>query len=502
MTSLHIDTSEHRTAIMAISATIKWGKEVLQVEVDPSDSLNSLKSKIQERTRVPAEKQKLLGLKPGSADNSLSSLGFVPTKHLLLIGAPEGTVIPTAVSSVENAGSKKSGNQQQTSLELNGITNIGNTCYLSSALQLIRSIPEVKDFLQGYQGDSQLLKEIGALLHRLSEKTSESTAPITLLREFQAKFPQFAAVDESYRPMQQDAHEALNSLLQEISPALPSSLQYLFSGELHQILNTSLSSPASDDTAEHATSVPQVDESTTSTTTSSTTETKENVAPFTILSCNLSGEVQGIEAALDKVFNEEFSTDSEPSQQEKKYSRVSRIAKAPEYLLIHLVRFSWRTDVNKKAKILKPISFPVTLDIDRFVTPELRDSQKPIRQAIRARQDAEMERRKRSRLHSTTEEAPSTDASEVDPVPATLQNESGYYELCGVISHKGRSADGGHYIYWGKRGGRWIVYDDTHAAEVSEEDVLRLRGIGESHIAYVLLYRSRDPLTKKGVASY
>lgn len=487
---------------MTISATIMWGKEVLQVEVDPSDSLSSFKSKIQERTRVPVEKQKILGLKGGNADDSLSSLGFVPTKQLLLIGAPEGTVTPKVVFSAENTGDKNSENQQQAPLELNGIKNIGNTCYLSSALQLIRSIPEIKDFLHGYQGNSRLLEAMGSLLHCLSENTHESVVPTKLMMEFHLKYPQFATLDENYCRMQQDAHEALNFLLLEIGLALPSNLQYLFSGELHQILNTSLSSSAGDDTAEHATSVPQVDESATSTTTLSTTETKETIAPFTILSCNISEEVQTIETALEKAFNEEFSTDNESAQQEKKYTRVRRISKAPEYLLIHLVRFSWRTDVNKKAKILRPISFPAKLDIDKLVTPELRASQKPIRQVIRARLDAEMEKRKRSRLDSTTEKAPSTDGSEVDPVPATLQNESGFYELCGVISHKGRSADGGHYIYWGKRGGVWIVYDDEHAAVVSEEDVLRLRGIGDSHIAYVLLYRSRDPLTKKTVASY
>lgn len=42
-----------------------------------------------------------------------------------------------------------------------------------------------------------------------------------------------------------------------------------------------------------------------------------------------------------------------------------------------------------------------------------------------------------------------------------------------------------------------MVYDDENVATVSEEDIRRLRGVGEAHVAYVLLYRSRDPQSKK-----
>merc|ERR1712000_138299 len=75
------------------------------------------------------------------------------------------------------------------------------------------------------------------------------------------------------------------------------------------------------------------------------------------------------------------------------------------------------------------------------------------------------------------------------PEPAV----SGQYELCAVISHKGRDAEHGHYVAWIKKAGHWLVHDDDHVSVVSEEDVKRLKGVGEAHIAYLLLYRAYDP---------
>jgi uncharacterized UBP type Zn finger protein len=36
--------------------------------------------------------------------------------------------------------------------------------------------------------------------------------------------------------------------------------------------------------------------------------------------------------------------------------------------------------------------------------------------------------------------------------PANLKNKSGLYELIAVLSHRGRSADSGHYVAWIKEG--------------------------------------------------
>lgn len=103
-------------------------------------------------------------------------------------------------------------------------------------------------------------------------------------------------------------------------------------------------------------------------------------------------------------------------------------------------------------------------------------------------------------------------------------NNSGYYDLQAVLTHQGRSSSSGHYVGWVKRkeGNRrlrrgsdrsreqllrtpsgsftafsdwfsdeWFKFDDDKVSVVSAEDILRLSGGGDWHIAYVLLYGPR-----------
>lgn len=38
---------------------------------------------------------------------------------------------------------------------------------------------------------------------------------------------------------------------------------------------------------------------------------------------------------------------------------------------------------------------------------------------------------------------------------------AGKYELVGLVTHKGRTADSGHYVAWVKQAdGKWVCFDD------------------------------------------
>lgn len=97
-------------------------------------------------------------------------------------------------------------------------------------------------------------------------------------------------------------------------------------------------------------------------------------------------------------------------------------------------------------------------------------------------------------------------------------NNSGYYDLQAVLTHQGRSSSSGHYVGWVKRkegnhgdsstftsesvrktkfffgdpfSDEWFKFDDDKVSVVTAEDILRLSGGGDWHIAYVLLYGPR-----------
>jgi hypothetical protein len=54
------------------------------------------------------------------------------------------------------------------------------------------------------------------------------------------------------------------------------------------------------------------------------------------------------------------------------YNVTGKISKLPPYLLTHFVRFYWRQDTKKKAKICRTVQFPFVLDLMPYLTDELR----------------------------------------------------------------------------------------------------------------------------------
>lgn len=77
----------------------------------------------------------------------------------------------------------------------------------------------------------------------------------------------------------------------------------------------------------------------------------------------------------------------------------------------------------------------------------------------------------------------------------TGENLSGYYELQAVLTHIGRSSDSGHYMAWvrdTKDSKVWWKFDDDKVSGVTTEEVLKLDGGGDWHIAYLCLYKERQ----------
>lgn len=68
-----------------------------------------------------------------------------------------------------------------------------------------------------------------------------------------------------------------------------------------------------------------------------------------------------------------------------------------------------------------------------------------------------------------------------------------------MLTHKGRSADSGHYVAWIRQAGKdkWLLFDDDSLIQKKDEDVLALCGGGDWHMAYLLLYEAvRVPADK------
>mmetsp|Transcript_18939 Transcript_18939/g.55597 ORF Transcript_18939/g.55597 Transcript_18939/m.55597 type:complete len:165 (+) Transcript_18939:2-496(+) len=81
------------------------------------------------------------------------------------------------------------------------------------------------------------------------------------------------------------------------------------------------------------------------------------------------------------------------------------------------------------------------------------------------------------------------------PAVSKRDNLTGRYELFAIVTHEGRTAEGGHYVAWVKQeDGGWLVFDDETVARVTADKIKKLHGGGDYHMAYMCFYRHSDKL--------
>jgi hypothetical protein len=67
-------------------------------------------------------------------------------------------------------------------------------------------------------------------------------------------------------------------------------------------------------------------------------------------------------------------------------------------------------------------------------------------------------------------------------------NNSGYYRLQAVLTHRGRSSSSGHYVAWvHQKGDVWLKCDDDQVSPVTSEEVLKLSGGGKYRLSGMFL---------------
>uniref|UniRef100_A0A8C7BD62 Ubiquitin carboxyl-terminal hydrolase n=1 Tax=Neovison vison TaxID=452646 RepID=A0A8C7BD62_NEOVI len=339
-----------------------------------------------------------------------------------------------------------------------GLTNLGNTCYMNATVQCIRSVPELKDALKRYAGALRASGEmasaqyITAALRDLfdsMDKTSSSIPPIILLQFLHMAFPQFAEKGEQGQYLQQDANECWIQMMRVLQQKLEA---------------------IEDD------SVKETDSSSAS----AVTPSKKK---------SLIDQFFGVE--FETRLQEEITKQSPTLQRNALYIKSSKISRLPAYLTIQMVRFFYKEKESVNAKVLKDVKFPLMLDVYELCTPELQEKMVSFRSKFKDLED------KKVNQQPKTSDKKSSPQKEVKYEPFSFaddigSNNCGYYDLQAVLTHQGRSSSSGHYVSWVKRKqDEWIKFDDDKVSIVTPEDILRLSGGGDWHIAYVLLYGPR-----------
>ncbi|KAJ7161017.1 hypothetical protein C8R46DRAFT_1038198 [Mycena filopes] len=426
-----------------------------------------------------------------------------------------------------------------------GLRNLGNTCYMNATLQAMRAIPELQSALgvekvSAPAADAQpdvlgmpgliptdapaaapaappaaagpaltpLPAALGSLYSRMVH-TADTVAPVN---------PQFAERDRAH------SHGGgMNALMgggyaQQVPQLRPRKasdgtvaankkfVEQYMTGEMIRVQ----SRLKCDDVA-------AADEPKSTST--------ENVLKIT---CNIDSTVNYMASGIQKSLSQPVIKRSPTLGRDANYTQESRMTRLPSYLFVHMARFSWRADINKKAKIMRKVKFPSEYDAVDLCSDELKEKLLPVSRRLKAVEKEREERRKVRRRTKVAAAAPAASGSNAAAgsgdvemadvatatAPAAMEVEgaegadkgkakeeeggaleeesvyrarelaeleglvdsglqtdvgcsvSGLYELVAIVTHKGAAADAGHYIGFVKKS----VFHPPKLGEEQESD--------------------------------
>uniref|UniRef100_A0A672ZUX4 Ubiquitin carboxyl-terminal hydrolase n=1 Tax=Sphaeramia orbicularis TaxID=375764 RepID=A0A672ZUX4_9TELE len=433
-----------------LSVNVKWGKEKFDaVELNTEEPPVVFKAQLFALTGVHPDRQKVM-VKGGTLkDDEWGNIKLKNGMTLLMMGSAEA--LPEEPADRPMFVEDMTEEQLASAMELPcGLTNLGNTCYMNATVQCLRSVPELKSALRRYSGalrssganaPSQYITAALRDLYETMDKTSSSLPPIILLQFLHMAFPQFAEKGDQGQYLQQDANECwlqmmrvLQQKLEPLEPETPmektrvmSSISVPLPSKIFFLTVLLFSMKCTESEEEEP------------------IKGKESQLQ---LSCFINQEVKYLATGLRLRLQEEITKMSPTLERNALYIKSSKLSRLPAYLTVQMVRFFYKEKESVNAKVLK--------------LSKKSDKAKEVKY-------------------------------EPFSFPEDLgSNNSGYYDLQAVLTHQGRSSSSGHYVGWVKRKeDEWVKFDDDKVSVVSPEDILRLSGGGDWHIAYVLLYGPR-----------
>ncbi|GFE53457.1 ubiquitin carboxyl-terminal hydrolase [Babesia ovis] len=483
-----------------IRVTVKWmGKQFNDLELNLDESLETFRVQLFSLTGVPPERQKLMfkGLLSDSID--LRKTALTNGSKIMMIGNAEKPVENEAPVRFYEFMSPQ---EKSTFLVANktrrlpcGLMNLGNTCYFNAVFQFllpVRALWEsidllsAKDAVESDQDQYKFALSLVEMHHQLPNTVSRYV-PLSQIQLLRRINPLFSRTDEKTGlHLQQDAEECLSCMLNCINGLGDAKItDEVFGYTLSTVIRRK-------DAPEGQTAQPVGD-----------ALQERNIK----LNCYMGTQLTSVCTLMDGIslsLNEELTKFSPEAGCDILHEKVSRISELPKYLIVHLVRFEWKQEsqVSKtnavKAKVCRRVNFERELDISSICADDI----KPLLHAANA-----VAMRKDFDLKNSQDTGP-FQGYEMYPG----QFATGKYELEAVVTHQGRSADGGHYVCWAKdqredvdaqensegtgsgkknTNDLWLMFDDDKVTEYRWGTFDLCGGRGDFHIAVLLLYKAQ-----------
>ncbi|KAJ7630053.1 hypothetical protein DFH06DRAFT_1056688 [Mycena polygramma] len=384
-----------------ISVNIKHSGKSYAINLDPDLPAKAFKEEVYQATGIPVERMKVM-VKGGvlKDDTPWQKINPKAGQTFTVIGAAGELPKPPEkpVVFLEDMDDTELANALAKPV---GLRNLGNTCYMNATLQAMRAIPELQTAIGPVL--AALPSALGSLYTRMAH-TADTVAPVAFLNLLREINPQFAERDRAHSSgmsalmgggyAQQDADECLTTIVsslgtvpgQSATGAVEANKRFVeqyMTGEMIRVLKC--------DDAAAADEPPSI--------------SHENVLKIT---CNIDSTVNFMASGIQKSLSQPVIKRSLTLGRDANYTQESRMTRLPAYLFVHMARFSWRADINKKAKIMRKVKFPTEYDAVDLCSDELKAKLLPVSRRLKAVEKEREERRKvRRRTKVAAPSAPS-----------------------------------------------------------------------------------------------
>jgi len=576
---------------MAYKWVVKYNKEKFKFDLNEPPSMEEFKARLFSLTDVTPDRQKLMIRgKILNTDEDLTKqkqkakFFLYGTNEVMAAAPKEKIIFVEDMTEAERA-------QNKITLPC-GLENLGNTCYLNSTVQAIRACTDFKQDMKKWVAESPeehsallgmapdgLARAFGTSLAEM-DTVEDAFVPHRFVGILRREFPKFAETSpKTGGYIQHDADEFLVELLNKINQHVTCVDE---NGKAGKIVDRYF-------TGEYLTTL-TCDESKEESTSKNET--------FLKLQCFVDSQTNFLGDGIKKRLSEKIEKNSKQLGRNAIWSQERRIAKLPPLLIVQIMRFFWKQNINKSAKIRRKVAFPLRLDLQDFCAPKLRDKiveyrslkEKEVErrlavkdQKLQAEVDAAEEAAKKKSMAMDIDEKDevkekkkeaakntvSTDNVDVEVVEqgfgvrikrgagpvfiirkgskVRVKNESsdwtvskihvdgptvdlvkgerkkntipeylspisneeiklskptGYYRIVGLVTHKGLSANSGHYIGYArepavpasgarpKQPARWLKFDDDYTSIVDDAHIQQLfGGTGDMQMGYICIYK-------------
>jgi ubiquitin carboxyl-terminal hydrolase 14 len=407
---------------------------------------------------------------------------------------------------------------------------------MNSALQCLRVVPELRAGLNEYQGPIggvDLEHDFAAALRDMfvqADNSMGAITPVQFVDVLRRSHPTFAQQGPRGGYMQQDSEELLLAVFNTLSKKLttankkdkPDALATL--GGSSNLIDALFGL--------------KMEETYTCAETDAEPPTTKQSKVFKLV-CNIEGgagkdvQINHLNEGVQMGLEGQVEKNSDVLGRNAIFNKISRVDTLPRVMCVQFMRFYWKATPDNadhagvKCKMLRPVTFPMVMDTYEFCSDRLKGILKVQRDRRSQEILEELEKKQKAREAEEAAEAAAAgkdaemadaaadgdtkmgDADEENALQAALamsmseaggpvetcgpgipEKFTGNYELFGVVTHKGRSSDGGHYMGFVREDGdQWMCFDDETVEECHTDDVKQLKGGGDHDMAYLCFYR-------------